>query len=218
MTFSPSHTTSTKTSSFSTWMEVWIIYLAVSHASARAPQLVACQSSASNQYSLKPWLNYDISFHTLVASNPSLWWDVRYRFVARMLFWYSCPYDPLACVRCGATIHYSEIVFFMPNLCMNLEEDLTHYPPQHPLEDSTHHPCQVTYPTLDNPVTVDQPCHSQAVNSHNRPATPSIVQSAVDLPATSYTCVKYVVPTTVSGSALTRTVPLSKPTPWTLLR
>ena len=58
------------------------------------------------------------------------------------------------CVHCGARTHYPKIVFFVPNLCMNPEEDHTHYPPQHPLEDSTYH---LLYPTLDNPVTVDQP-------------------------------------------------------------
>ena len=40
----------------------------------------------------------------------------------------------------------------------------------------------------------------------------------VHLPTPSYTYVKYVVPTTVPNSALTRVVPLSKPTPWIPLR
>ena len=74
------------------------------------------------------------------------------------------------------------------------------------------------YPSLDNPVTVDQPWHSQATKSYDGLAMPSNVQSAVVPPATSYTCVNCVVPTTVPGSAPTGTVPLTKPTPWTLLR
>ena len=71
-----------KISSFSAWMEAWNIYLAIwiDHAPACAPQLVAYQwiiTSASNQYSLVAWLNYDVHFRTLAASDISLQWDVR---------------------------------------------------------------------------------------------------------------------------------------------
>ena len=67
--------------SFSTWMEAWNTYLAIliDHAPARTPQLVAYQriiTSASNHYPLAAWLNYDIRFRTLAASDPSLRWDV----------------------------------------------------------------------------------------------------------------------------------------------
>ena len=63
-------------------MEAWITYLAIliNHAPARAPQLVAYQRiiiSASNHYPLAAWLNYDIHFCTLAASDPSLRWEVR---------------------------------------------------------------------------------------------------------------------------------------------
>ena len=121
------------------------------------------------------------------------------------------------CVHYGATTHCPENCLFISNLCMNPEEDHIHYPPQHTLKGSNHHPFQVMYLTLDNPVTVDQPCHIHTANGHNGLAMPSTIQSVISLPATSYTCVKYVVPTTVLSSAQTRTVPLSKPTPWALL-
>ena len=111
-----------------------------------------------------------------------------------------------------------KIVFFVPNLCLNPQEDNTHHPSQHLLEDSIHHPRWVMYPSLDNPVTVDRPWHSQAAKGHNGLAMPSAVQSAVVLPAISYTCVNCVVPTTVPGSAPTGTVPFTKPTHWTPLR
>ena len=75
------------------------------------------------------------------------------------------------------------------------------------------------YPSLDNPVTVDQPWYSQATNSlHDGLAMPSTIQSAIVLLATSYTCVNRAVATTVPSSAATGTAPLTKPTPWTLLR
>ena len=47
----------------------------IDHASARASQLVAYQriiTSASNQYPLTAWLNYDMCFHTLALSYPQL--------------------------------------------------------------------------------------------------------------------------------------------------
>ena len=63
-------------------MEAWNTHLAIliDHAPACAPQLVAYQriiTSASNHYPLVAWLNYDICFRTLAASDPSQRWDVR---------------------------------------------------------------------------------------------------------------------------------------------
>ena len=59
-----------KITSFTSWMEAWNIYLAIliDHSPVRAPQLVAYQriiTSASAQYPLAAWLNYDIQFRTL---------------------------------------------------------------------------------------------------------------------------------------------------------
>ena len=107
-----------KISSFSTWMEAWNTYLAIliDHAPARAPQLVAYQriiTSASNHYPLAAWLNYDIRFRTLAASDPSLRWDVRLTDL-----WLECfssapaPITRWPCVHCGATTHYPENCIF----------------------------------------------------------------------------------------------------------
>ena len=67
--------------SFSSWMEAWNIYLAVciDYMPSRASSLVAYQciiTSASIQYLLESWLNYDVQFRTLAASDPSLRWDI----------------------------------------------------------------------------------------------------------------------------------------------
>jgi len=56
-----------KITSFSSWMEAWNVYLAViiEHMPSRAPSLVAYQriiTSASVQYPLESWLNYDVQF------------------------------------------------------------------------------------------------------------------------------------------------------------
>ena len=72
--------------SFLAWMEAWNIYLAIliDHAPAHAPQLVACQrtiTSASNQYPLMAWLNYDVHFRTLAALEPLLRWNVRLTYL-----------------------------------------------------------------------------------------------------------------------------------------
>ena len=58
-------------------METWNTYLAIliNHSKARAPQLVAYQriiTLASTQYPLAAWLNYNIQFRTLAASDTSL--------------------------------------------------------------------------------------------------------------------------------------------------
>lgn len=64
-------------------MEAWNIYLAIliDHSPACAPQLVAYQriiTSASINYLFATWLNYDVQFGTLAASDPSLHWDVHH--------------------------------------------------------------------------------------------------------------------------------------------
>ena len=111
-----------------------------------------------------------------------------------------------------------KIVFFVPNLCQNPQEDTIHHLHQLPMEDNTHHLPQVVCPSLDNLTTADHPWHNQAANGQEGLAMPSTVQSAAVFPVTSYTSVKYVEPVTVPGPVPTGTVPLSKPTPWTPLR
>ena len=70
---------SSKKISFASWMEAWNIYLAIliDHSPVRTSQLVAYQkiiTSASIQYPLAAWLNCDVQFRTLAASDPSLRW------------------------------------------------------------------------------------------------------------------------------------------------
>ena len=53
----------------------WNLAILIDHSPARAPQLVAYQriiTSASAQYPLAAWLNYDTQFRTLAASDPTL--------------------------------------------------------------------------------------------------------------------------------------------------
>ena len=72
-----------KITSFSSWMEAWNVYLSirVDHAPTRATELVAYQciiAPASTQYPPTAWLNYDVHFCMLAASDPNLHWDVRH--------------------------------------------------------------------------------------------------------------------------------------------
>ena len=72
-----------KISSFVSWMETWNTCLAIliDHSPARAPQLVAYQriiTPTNTQYPLAAWLNYDVQFRTLAASDPTLRWDIRH--------------------------------------------------------------------------------------------------------------------------------------------
>ena len=58
-------------------MEAWNIYLSIviDYTPARAAELVAYQciiTSASIQYPIAAWLNYDVQFRTLAASDPAL--------------------------------------------------------------------------------------------------------------------------------------------------
>ena len=182
-----------KISSFSTWMEAWNTYLAIviDHAPAHAPQLVAYQriiTSASIQYPLAAWLNYDVRFRTLAASDPLLRWNVRLTDL-----WLECFSGTPAsvtrwpCVQCGSTSHYPENCLFVPNLFLNAGEDNTHHLCQHPLEDSTHQLHQVTYLSLlVNPMKADPPWNSLAAKGHNGPATPSTAPSAIVVPVPSY--------------------------------
>ena len=98
-----------KVTSFTSWMEAWNIYLAIliDHSPV---QLVAYQriiTSASAQYPLAAWLNYDIQFRTLAASDPSLHWDTRHTDL-----WLQCVTAASTsairwpCSHCGATNHY----------------------------------------------------------------------------------------------------------------
>ena len=100
--------------SFSLWMQAWNIYLSVmlTHNTARALELIGYQriiTSANQSLPLKAWLQYDVQFRTLAASNPHLRLDLRHPEL-----WYEamatantqkdtkrwpCPY-------CGAKNHF----------------------------------------------------------------------------------------------------------------
>ena len=73
-------------------------------------------TSASMQYPLTAWLNYDIQFRTLAASDPSLRWDTRHTDL-----WLQCVTTPSLptirwpCSHCGATNHFSRNCPFRPH-------------------------------------------------------------------------------------------------------
>ena len=109
-----------KINSFTTWMEAWNTYLVIliNHFPVRAPELVAYQriiTSASIQYPLVAWLNYDIQFRILATSDPSLCWDTRHTDL-----WLQCVTAPSLptirwpCSHCGATNHFSKNCPFHP--------------------------------------------------------------------------------------------------------
>ena len=101
-------------------METWNTYLVIliNLFPVRAPELVAYQriiTSASIQYPLAAWLNYDIQFRTLAASDPFLRWDTRHTEL-----WLQCVTAPsLPTIRwpyshCRATNHFSQNCPFRP--------------------------------------------------------------------------------------------------------
>ena len=74
---------SSRIDSFSSWLDAWNIYIAiiVAHNTSRASELLGYQRlihSASKHFSTPAWLNYDVQFRTLAASNPQLRWDLHH--------------------------------------------------------------------------------------------------------------------------------------------
>ena len=73
-------------------------------------------TSSSTQYPLAAWLNYDIQFRTLAASDTSLRGDTRHTDL-----WLQCVTAPsLSTIRwpyshCGATNHYPQNCPFHPH-------------------------------------------------------------------------------------------------------
>ena len=64
-----------RTTSFTTWMENWnrFMAIAVAYEPSKALELIAYQSiitSASMQYPLYAWLNYDTKFRITAESDP----------------------------------------------------------------------------------------------------------------------------------------------------
>ena len=113
---------SKKITSFPSWMEAWNIYLSIviDHTPARAAEFIVYQciiTSASIQYPTAAWLNYDVQFRTLAASEPALHWDVRHTDLWPQFMTCAKP-TQLArwpCKHCGATNHYPDNCPFRPN-------------------------------------------------------------------------------------------------------
>jgi len=102
--------------SFPTWLESWNIFLAimVNHNPSKASELIAYQAiitSASRQYPLHAWLNYDTQFRVTAATDHTLRWDTRHSDL-----WFKCitPFSTATqpgrfpCIHCGQTSHYPE--------------------------------------------------------------------------------------------------------------
>ena len=95
----------------------------VDHNPAKAPELIAYQAiitSASKQYPLHAWLNYETQFRIKVASDCTLRWEMRHSDLCGSN---ALPYLQLTasqpgrfpCVRCGQTSHYPENCVFRPS-------------------------------------------------------------------------------------------------------
>lgn len=110
-----------KITSFSSWIEAWNTYLSIviDHSPARVTKFVAYQriiTSASMQYPTASWLNYDVQFRTLAASNPTLQWDVRPIDLWLQFMSGTKPTQPTCWPynHCGATNHYPDNCPFHP--------------------------------------------------------------------------------------------------------
>ena len=103
-------------------MEAWNIFFAIciDHTRFRAVELASYQciiTSASTQYPPMAWLNYDVQFYTLAASDPSIRWDKCHTDL-----WLQCMSTSKStqsprwlCKHCGATNHYPDHYPFRPN-------------------------------------------------------------------------------------------------------
>jgi len=118
---------SKRITSFIDWLEAWNIFMAitVAHKPSQALQLIAYQSiisSASAHYPLNAWLNYDMHFRIMAASDPTIRWDVRHSDL--WLKWIT-PFvrqpqsGRFPCSHCGSTSHYPENCNFRPSVAPN---------------------------------------------------------------------------------------------------
>jgi len=191
-------TSSRRISSFASWMEAWNIYLAIliDYSSARASQLVAYQriiTSANNHYPPAAWLNYDVQFRTLAASDPFLRWDVRHTDL-----WLQCvtstpsPAIYWPCPHCGATNHYPANRPFRLHVT--------------PISSSGQ-----SSSTISTTSSGQQPPQEDSLITDHLPAMHLTVQLSAAKTAHSLTTVNSVVPTTAPAKA----VLLNKPKPWT---
>ena len=110
----------------------------IDHMPSRAPSLIAYQciiTSTNNLYPLESWLNYDVQFRTLAASNPTLQWGTCHPDL-----WLQCLTPSGAqkslissgtqkprrwpCPHCGAVTHYPHHCPFCPSSSNRLIIDI----------------------------------------------------------------------------------------------
>ena len=86
-----------------------------------------------------------------------------YQFVARMLLRYSCSHDPLALCSLWYNSSLPWKLSFLCPIYVWTRKRTTSITTSTSTGDTIHYPCQVMYPTLDNPVTsnpnMTQPSH-----------------------------------------------------------
>ena len=93
--------------------------MVIDHMPARAAKFIAYQciiTSASIQYPTAAWLTYNTQFRTLVASDPTLRWDVRHTDLWLQFMTNAIPTQPARwpCKHCGATNQYLKNCPFCP--------------------------------------------------------------------------------------------------------
>ena len=126
VTFSAANTTpsttrfttpSARINSFSSWLEAWNIYIATvaAHNPSRALKLLGYQRlihSANKHFSTSAWLNYDVQFRTLAASNSQLQWNLRHSelWLENLAFQTSSSSQKTCwpCTYCGSTYHFPD--------------------------------------------------------------------------------------------------------------
>jgi len=97
----------------------------VDHNPAKASQLIAYQAiitSASRQYPLHAWLNYDTQFRITATSDHTLRWDKRHSdlwFKRIIPFATATQPGRFPCTHCGQTSHYPENCPFCPSLAQS---------------------------------------------------------------------------------------------------
>ena len=133
---SPNPTCSTsqtlRINSFSSWLDAWNIYIAtvVAHNPSRAAELLGYQRlihSASKHFNTSAWLNYDMQFRTLAASNPQLQWNLCHSELwLDNLTSQTCSFSPNTCwpcTYCGSTSHFPDRCPHCPFRTVHLSND-----------------------------------------------------------------------------------------------
>ena len=136
ITPSPNATCSTsqtpRINSFSSWLDAWNIYIAtvVAHNPSRAAELLGYQRliySASKHFSTSAWLNYDMQFRTLAASNPQLQWNLHHSELwldnLALQTGSSSPNTRWPCTYCGSTSHFPDRCPRCPFRTVHLSND-----------------------------------------------------------------------------------------------